>query len=33
MTTGGYVFMAIAWGAVLTLVTFSMSRLLSRKKR
>jgi hypothetical protein len=34
MTTGGYVFMAIAWGAVLALVTFAMYRLFfSRKKR
>jgi hypothetical protein len=32
MTTGGYLFLAIAWGLVLWLVIFSMARFLRRKK-
>jgi hypothetical protein len=32
MTTGGYVFLAIGWGIVLALVTFSLAKMLRRKK-
>jgi hypothetical protein len=32
MTTGGYIFLAVGWGIVLTLVTFSMTKMLRRKK-
>ena len=32
MTTGGYIFFAIGWGIVLSLVAFSMSRLLRKPK-
>jgi uncharacterized membrane protein len=32
MTTQGYVFMTIAWGIVLALAAFSVTRLLRRKK-
>ncbi len=32
MTTSGYIFLAIGWGLVLSLVTFAMTRLLKRKK-
>jgi hypothetical protein len=33
MTTGGYVFLVIGWGIVLTLVIFAMARLFRRTKR
>jgi Zn-dependent protease with chaperone function len=33
MTAGGYAFMAIAWGAVLALVIFSMYRLFFSRRR
>jgi len=33
MTTGGYIFMVIGWGIVLSLVTFAMTRLFRRTKR
>lgn len=32
MTAGGYIFMAIAWGVVLYMVVFSVTRL-TRNKR
>jgi hypothetical protein len=32
MTTSGYVFMAIGWGLVLSLVAFALTRLLRRKR-
>jgi hypothetical protein len=32
MTTGGYIFLVIGWGLVLSLVIFAMTKLLRRKK-
>ena len=32
MTVGGYIFLAIGWGIVLTLAIFSFRRLFGKKK-
>jgi|WetSurMetagenome_2_1015567.scaffolds.fasta_scaffold11090_3 hypothetical protein len=33
MTTGGYIFLVIGWGLVLSLATFAMTKLLRRPKK